>query len=322
MIGMGLKGGISQQTPPVIVAYSIANAQSKPKVPIEIGLLHLQFGEAFDRVAQSFFVGAPIQPRSFDKKMGMGFHKEKQYAKMEENEFAHGKIMNVPIIFCICFSLLAQQQIGKKIFQNECSGKEEKLVWWNEGENFASLGIGHFIWYPKGQTGPFEETFPAFLDYLKTKNIAFSDWLSDGCPWHSKQECFSKGAKRKELQALLVKTIDLQSAFIIERFEQTIPKRFSGELFEKIEKVGQTLEGKYALVDYLNFKGDGLSEKERYNGQGWGLKQVLEEMQEGDPLKSFADAAKTVLKRRVKNAPHEERWLPGWLSRIDTYLKS
>lgn len=230
--------------------------------------------------------------------------------------------MNIPVIFCICFSLIAQQQIGKKIFQNECSGKEEKLVWWNEGENFASLGIGHFIWYPKGQTGPFEETFPAFLAYLKSKNIAFSDWLSDGCPWQSKQECFSQESKRKELQDLLSRTIDLQAAFIVERFEQSVPKQFSGELLKKIEKVGETFEGKYALVDYLNFKGDGTSDKERYNGQGWGLKQVLEEMQEGDTLKSFADAAKVVLRRRVKNAPHEEKWLPGWLARVDTYLKS
>lgn len=230
--------------------------------------------------------------------------------------------MNVPAIFCICFSLIAQtEQIGKRIYQNECSSKEEKLVWWNEGENFASLGIGHFIWYPKEQTGPFEETFPLFVAYLKSKNIAFPDWLSEGCPWKSKQECFSEGAKRKELQTFLTKTIDLQAAFIIERFEQRVPKLFSGDLLKKIEILSQTDEGKYALVDYLNFKGDGISEKERYDGQGWGLKQVLEEMQDTS-LQAFSEAAKTVLRRRVKNAPHEEKWLAGWLARIDTYLKS
>ena len=27
--------------------------------------------------------------------------------------------------------------IGKRIFENECSQKKEKLVWWNQGEEFA-----------------------------------------------------------------------------------------------------------------------------------------------------------------------------------------
>ncbi|PYK40467.1 MAG: hypothetical protein DME60_07965, partial [Verrucomicrobia bacterium] len=44
--------------------------------------------------------------------------------------------------------------IGKRIWQNECNGTVAGLTSWNEGENFASLGIGHFIWYPKGQRGP------------------------------------------------------------------------------------------------------------------------------------------------------------------------
>ena len=39
--------------------------------------------------------------------------------------------------------------IGQRIFRNECAGKIEYLTAWNEGEEFASLGIGHFIWYPK-----------------------------------------------------------------------------------------------------------------------------------------------------------------------------
>src|SRR3989338_6301929 len=60
------------------------------------------------------------------------------------------------------------QRIGEKIFENECAKKEECLLEWNEGEEFLSLGIGHFIWYPQGQTSPFEESFPKFLEYLKS----------------------------------------------------------------------------------------------------------------------------------------------------------
>jgi len=32
--------------------------------------------------------------------------------------------------------------VGKRIFQNEASGKYENLIVWNKGEDFASLGIG------------------------------------------------------------------------------------------------------------------------------------------------------------------------------------
>src|SRR5258708_5545050 len=46
-------------------------------------------------------------------------------------------------------------EIGKKIFQNEAGGKIPFLTHWNDGEDFASLGIGHFIWYHDGAPGPF-----------------------------------------------------------------------------------------------------------------------------------------------------------------------
>src|SRR5262245_43382547 len=35
-------------------------------------------------------------------------------------------------------------RIGRKIWQNECNGTVAGLTAWNSGENFASLGIGHF----------------------------------------------------------------------------------------------------------------------------------------------------------------------------------
>ena len=34
------------------------------------------------------------------------------------------------------------------------------------------------------------------------------------------------------------------------------------------------------LIDYVNFKGEGVLETERYRGRGWGLLQVLEGMPE------------------------------------------
>ena len=46
-------------------------------------------------------------------------------------------------------------------------------------------------------------------------------------------------------------------------------------------------------------------------------------MQGGLPAnEDFADAAARVLARRVRNAPagrREQRWLPGWLRRVESY---
>jgi hypothetical protein len=75
----------------------------------------------------------------------------------------------------------------------------------------------------------------------------------------------------------------------------------------------------------VNFKGEGVLHTERYQGQGWGLLQVLEAMHgnsEASAPDEFARAAKAVLTRRVHNAPperHESQWLTGWLRRVNSY---
>jgi hypothetical protein len=58
------------------------------------------------------------------------------------------------------------QRVGQRIWQNECAGTVAGLTSWNAGEDFASLGIGHFIWYPAGKRGPFEESFPGLVQHL------------------------------------------------------------------------------------------------------------------------------------------------------------
>ena len=65
-------------------------------------------------------------------------------------------------------------KIGQKIWLNETGGKIDAITSWNANEEFASLGIGHFIWFPVGKWLPFEESFPA-VSYthltLPTKRI-------------------------------------------------------------------------------------------------------------------------------------------------------
>ena len=93
---------------------------------------------------------------------------------------------------------------------------------------------------------------------------------------------------------------------------------------QQFYRVAQLPNGIYALIDYVNFKGEGTSSTERYQGKGWGLLQVLMNMsgETDDAVSEFVKAAELVLKRRVDNSPperNESRWLPGWRARLKTY---
>ena len=230
------------------------------------------------------------------------------------------------------------RRIGNRIWQNECGGTVSGLTSWNAGENFASLGIGHFIWYPKGVRGPFEESFPKFVAFAAKRgtNLPAVANSRDGCPWNSRAEfnAAAQSAPMKELRGFLARTIDLQAEFLVHRLREALPKMLAdtgsanqSQVQERFDRVATTASGCYALVDYVNFKGEGVLATERYAGQGWGLLQVLEGMKQDtngrEAVKSFADSAKTVLKNRVHNSPperNEARWLPGWLKRVDTYV--
>ena len=240
----------------------------------------------------------------------------------------------------ISLSPAETRRIGKRIWENECNGTIEGLTSWNAGENFASLGIGHFIWYPKGGRGPFEESFPKFVDFAAEHGSKLPEVLlaKDGCPWNSRAEFnqASQTRRMKELRHFLADTVNLQAEFLVQRLQHALPKMLAeggstnaAQIQQRFDRVAGSAMGCYALVDYVNFKGEGVLATERYAGQGWGLLQVLQGMTQEttgrDAVKSFADSAKTVLKNRVRNSPperHEARWLPGWLKRIDTYLGS
>src|ERR1700680_5207980 len=90
------------------------------------------------------------------------------------------------LLICVLFGLLSASvhsqnvhlsdaqadQIGRHLWQNECGGTISGLTSWNSGENFASLGIGHFIWYPEGVHGPFDESFPKLLAFSYERQVA------------------------------------------------------------------------------------------------------------------------------------------------------
>ena len=229
--------------------------------------------------------------------------------------------------------------LGDRIFANECNRDFSCLTSWNEGEDFPSLGIGHFIWYSSQQNERFEETFPNLLAFYKKHGYELPNWLesleSPDSPWQNREQFLADldSQRMQQLRNFLGSTLELQVLFIVERLHNS-----KTDLFRSLEPSqqsslessfyqvanSQTPYGMYALIDYVHFKGTGIAPNERYQGEGWGLLQVLLELQgSAANLDDFVIAATLVLERRVSNAPAqraEQRWIAGWTNRLQTYL--
>lgn len=230
------------------------------------------------------------------------------------------------------FSNIDLNSLGLRIWKNECAGSIPGLVSWNAGEDFPSLGIGHFIWYPAGYTGPFDESFPKFINYAQRRGVQVPSYMTGPAPWPNKSVFLADRSGRADaMRQWLAAHVQLQTEFIILRSRAALPRmmqasRTPAAVQARYNALAATTQGLYCLVDYVNFKGEGLKPTERYNGQGWGLLQVLEEMQ-GTPqgraaTAEFSRAATVVMRRRVANSPasrNEKKWLPGWLNRCATY---
>ena len=185
--------------------------------------------------------------------------------------------------------------------------------------------------------GPFEESFPKLVQWYRQRGVNLPNWLlsTKDCPWPN-QAAFARdreGTRQKDLRKLLSATIVEQTLFIIARLDQAAPRliQAAGKNGAQVERnialLRQTAAGNFALIDYVNFKGEGLNPKERYKGEGWGLLQVLMNMRPEDAASApaaFAKSSQQVLARRVANSPAErgeKRWLAGWSNRCAAYAK-
>ncbi|MEM9081038.1 MAG: hypothetical protein AAGC74_10140 [Verrucomicrobiota bacterium] len=228
-----------------------------------------------------------------------------------------------------------KEKIGRKIWQNESAGTINGLTAWNDGEAFPSLGIGHFIWYPQGQRGPFTESFPRFIAFANLQGKRPPGWtINRPCPWPDRAS-FMRDFNGPELTGLrkwLAANISIQTDFIIAKSRASLPKMLAiaGSSSDRVQtnynNLSTTPNGQYALIDYVNFKGEGINPAERYRGQGWGLLQVLQEMRPTGPGQAaaaeFAAASSRVLSRRVANSGgKDQRWLAGWRNRCKTYAQ-
>jgi hypothetical protein len=238
------------------------------------------------------------------------------------------------------------QRVGQRVWFNESAGRRDAITSWNAGEDFASLGIGHFIWFPAGKTAPFDESFPALIEFLRKDRANVPAWLDKTpippCPWINRAD-FRKqidSPQMKQLRQFLLDTVTEQTQFLVARaqgaidkiLEKTPDRAERAHIIAQFSRVVQASADRYALIDYINFKGEGTNPAETTTDPqtgsrlGWGLKQVLLQMSgtTNDPkavLAEFTDAAQFVLRRRVRNNPASRIWEAGWLHRVDSYRR-
>jgi hypothetical protein len=233
--------------------------------------------------------------------------------------------------------------IGIKIWFNESGGEVMGLTSWNAGEDFSSLGIGHFIWHPyPSKRASFDNGFPNLLRYMEyrvVKNIPY--WLRYNgglyCPWNNRREFLDAqySSKMISLRDFLKRTIPIQAEYMTRHLQEILPDLLASTpmeerwfIHERFHNLARTPTGIYALVDYLNFKGAGTGNKSRRNYEyGSGLLQVLKGMKfappGSTPIQAYVWSAKNALIRRVErstNSRFDQRWLAGWFNRLNTYL--
>lgn len=232
---------------------------------------------------------------------------------------------------------LEAQKIGMQIWMNEASQRKDLLVFWSQSESFPSLGIGHCIWFPEGLDAPYTQEFPLLCDYLEEHNVQLPLWLKRAChvgaPWKSREDFLQDNVRTEELRILLYSTIELQTQFMIERLERQFSLMVKAANSEQKEKLihnfnamSESILGRYALIDYLNFKGSGLNPREVSKLHHWGLMQVLLDMPsdtivENAPQAFAISAAKILIILIQNSAPKYNRikFLRGWINRIITY---
>lgn len=232
--------------------------------------------------------------------------------------------------------------IAQKLYQNEASQNPAYLTFWHPQEPFPSFGIGHFIWIPAGVDAPFVETFADMVTFVSAHRSppAWLQVLHSSSqfkpPWRDRSH-FQQAQNSIEMQQLrdwLLATADSQARFIVQRLVQQLAQvsqrltQHQQALFNRhLMALLQTKQGVFALIDYSNFKGIGLNAKKTYQGEGWGLVEVLLAMPSSvtaeQAVPKFVLTAKQVLQNRVKNArpgQNESHWLPGWYKRVEGYL--
>jgi hypothetical protein len=290
--------------------------------------------------------------------------KSENYATRASNEYGHGAAnISVSVAetqFAIDESLERERFLKTNIKNNNLIGLDESsefidpkfylAVWPNKNKNKLKLlaGYGHLEWFFDFVPSKDGYSFNSWLlQYKKTTSSTLSklpEWLSDTTepPWESQlefdQDKAKPSGKYKELVDFLEETMDQQTSFIAERAEKAIPlitdtltdsqiKTFNSNLNRLIydSRDQPNRLGIWMVTDYIHFKGEGTLDSEVYDGFGWGLKQVILEMEQYKneaPVSAFVLAAKKVLNQRIEHSPGktDSKYRKEWFKRLDSYL--
>ncbi len=230
--------------------------------------------------------------------------------------------------------------IGDEIFQNETNRQTKYLTHWNEGEEFPSFGIGHFIWLPDDVPISFQQTFPQMVQHV-SQQVPAPKWLSEldpfVPPWKSRDDFYQvwQDQDLAELRVWLAVTKQQQTAFIVEQLQVKFSEKLASLPLEQATKINNTIQrlaesklGLFLIIDYYNFKGLGFNPKETYQGKGWGLLDIIQIMSAAkippsSYEKVFVETGKDILQRRIYlslSERQEQRWREGWFKRLDTNL--
>lgn len=222
-------------------------------------------------------------------------------------------------------------QIGMQIWQNQCSvwnapdtkithSMKKGLTDWDDDIDAATIGMGQYLWYPSDATNRMQEDWPVVAKALKAKGYPVKKWLLGECPWDTKEEFMAhfNGHKLTYLRKMLAQkpVIVEQTRCDAERLDAALAKILAsvdadGNLSDvqktNLKKVitthfnelamMQTPVGLYALMDYVHFRGEGVLQTERIDGDiGWGLRQALTLMNDNvigqqGPVAAFVAAA-------------------------------
>ncbi len=211
--------------------------------------------------------------------------------------------------------------------------KQRVTAWEDSGSDDAQnshalIGIGQFIWYPDSNPKIFQEEWPHVARFLEDHGVDIPKWARRGCPWPNREafENDLEGPRLTHLREHLVKrkAIIEQTRTIAQRLDKALAN-IQADLDEEIatatgtdseglptsvatkkkitDRFNQILSmkkpsGLYALMDYVHFCGEGILKTERNeeHPNGWGLRQVLDQMKQETiecqgPLEAFVDAA-------------------------------
>lgn len=255
------------------------------------------------------------------------------------------------------FSLAQNDEFIKKfaegIYQNETGCDISKMVYWSKQEAFPSLGIGHFIWFPKNTDMNVKQIFPDVANYIKNnkdKKLKLPQLLElkdlTQTPWVNRKAFLAGNQNQiQELREFLSKpeVIKLQAQFMLSNLKQNLYKILaatqyeSGEssykqMVEDIRVLTSNQEGLFSLADYLAFKTEGI-DKRYSTATGkftWGLKDVLENIhkfkskncklgKEKCLAVAFANSAQFVLDRRGDN---DSKWGPDYQKKIKNWANT